>query len=168
MFRLLFYFISATLPPPMSLEAEIKYRPQWRKTCWWELHWNWFPPLHQNLTKLWSWLLKVIYWEVFFSENFTSSLTVLVSGFIFCILAWKRMPFFFHSILCLGIETEFWGGVKTARDFPGTVVVKNSPASPGDARHLGSVLGSRRSPGEGHGNPLQYSCLENPMDGGAW
>ena len=64
--------------------------------------------------------LKVIYWEVFFSGNFTSSLTVLVSVFIFYILAWKRMPFFFHSILCLGIETEFWGGVKSARDFPGS------------------------------------------------
>ena len=34
--------------------------------------------------------------------------------------------------------------------------------------NLGSVLGSRRSPGEGNGNPLQYSYLENPMDGGAW
>ena len=32
----------------------------------------------------------------------------------------------------------------------------------------GSISGSRRSPGEGNGNPLQYSCLENPMDGGAW
>ena len=32
----------------------------------------------------------------------------------------------------------------------------------------GSILGSERSPGEGNGNPLQYSCLENPMDGGAW
>ena len=37
-----------------------------------------------------------------------------------------------------------------------------------NARDLGSIPGSRRSPGEGHSNPLQYSCLENPMDGGAW
>ena len=36
------------------------------------------------------------------------------------------------------------------------------------AGKLGSILGSGRSPGEGTGNPLQYSCLENPMDGGAW
>ena len=35
-------------------------------------------------------------------------------------------------------------------------------------RDLGSIPGSGRSPGEGNGNPLQYSCLENPMDGGAW
>jgi len=48
------------------------------------------------------------------------------------------------------------------------LVVKNSPASAGDIRDTGSILGSRRSPGEGHGNPLHYSCLENPMDRGTW
>ena len=37
-----------------------------------------------------------------------------------------------------------------------------------NAGDLGSIPGLRRSPGEGNGNPLQYSCLENPMDGGAW
>ena len=46
-------------------------------------------------------------------------------------------------------------------------MVKNLPTSPGDAREVGSVPGSGRSPGEGNGNPLQY-CLENLMDGGAW
>ena len=49
--------------------------------------------------------------------------------------------------------------------FPGGSVVKNPPADAGD---MGSVLGSGRSSGEGNGNPLQYSCLENPRDGGAW
>ena len=44
-------------------------------------------------------------------------------------------------------------------------MVKNLPANAGDA---GSIPGSGRSPGEGNGNPLQYSCLRNPMDGGAW
>ena len=39
---------------------------------------------------------------------------------------------------------------------------------PYNAGDLGSIPGSGRSPGEGNGNPLQYSCLENPMDGGAW
>ena len=48
------------------------------------------------------------------------------------------------------------------------LVVKNLPANAGDIRDVGSVLGSGRSPGEGDGNPLQYSCLENPMDRGAW
>ena len=44
------------------------------------------------------------------------------------------------------------------------LVVKNSPANAGDVRDLGSIPSSRRSPGEGHDNPLQCSCLENPMD----
>ena len=48
------------------------------------------------------------------------------------------------------------------------LVVKNLPASAGDVRDAGSVSGSGRSPGGGLGNPFQYSCLENPMDRGAW
>ena len=46
------------------------------------------------------------------------------------------------------------------------LVVKNLPASAGHIRDVGSVPGLGRSPGGGHGSPLQYSCLENPMDGG--
>ena len=44
----------------------------------------------------------------------------------------------------------------------------NQPATAGDPRDMGSIPGSGRSSGGGHGNPLQYSCLENPMDRGAW
>ena len=47
-------------------------------------------------------------------------------------------------------------------------MVKNLPANAGDIRDAGSIPGSGRSPGEGNGNRLQYSCLENPMDRGAW
>ena len=47
-------------------------------------------------------------------------------------------------------------------------VVKNPPVNAGDIRDVGSIPGSGRSPGGGHGSPLQYSCLENPMDGGTW
>ena len=47
------------------------------------------------------------------------------------------------------------------------LVVKNPPANAGDVRDVGLIPGWGRSPGEGHGNPLQYSCLENPMDRGA-
>ena len=46
--------------------------------------------------------------------------------------------------------------------------VKNPPANAGDTRDPDSILGSGRSPGGGPGYPLQYSCLENPMDRGAW
>ena len=49
--------------------------------------------------------------------------------------------------------------------FPGGSVVKNLPAN---ARDMGLIPGLGRSLGGGHGNPLQYSCLENPMDRGAW
>ena len=48
------------------------------------------------------------------------------------------------------------------------LVVKNMLANAGDIRDAGSIPGLGRSPGERHGNPLQYSCLENPMDKGAW
>ena len=47
-------------------------------------------------------------------------------------------------------------------------MVKNPPANAGEVRDGGSIPGWGRSPGVGHGNPLQYSCLENPMDRGAW
>ena len=49
--------------------------------------------------------------------------------------------------------------------FPGGSVVKNMPVKAGDA---GSIPGSGRYPGEGNGNPFQYSCLGNPTDRGAW
>ena len=48
------------------------------------------------------------------------------------------------------------------------LVVKNLLASSGDIRGTASISGSRRSPGEGNGNPLQYSCLENLMEREAW
>ena len=48
------------------------------------------------------------------------------------------------------------------------LVVKNLPANAGEIKDLGLIPGSGKIPGGGHGNPLQYSCLENPMDRGAW
>ena len=52
--------------------------------------------------------------------------------------------------------------------FPGGAVLNNPPAKARDTRDAGSVPGLRRSPGEGNGDPLQCSCLGNPMDRGAW
>ena len=46
-------------------------------------------------------------------------------------------------------------------------MVKNPPANAGDTRDVGSIPGLGKSPAGGHGNPLQYSCLENPIDRGA-
>ena len=48
------------------------------------------------------------------------------------------------------------------------LVVRNSPPNAGDTGDVGSIPGSGSSPGEGRGNPLQYSCVENPMDRGTW
>ena len=56
----------------------------------------------------------------------------------------------------------------TTRASQVATVVKNLPGSAGDVWNVGLLSGSGRSPGEGHGNPLQYACLENPMDRGAW
>ena len=56
----------------------------------------------------------------------------------------------------------------TTRASQVAIVVKNLPGSAGDVWDVGLLSGSGRSPREGHGNPLQYSCLENPMDRGAW
>ena len=48
------------------------------------------------------------------------------------------------------------------------LVLKNPPANTGDIRNMGLIPGSGRSPGVGNGNPLQYSCLGNPMERGTW
>ena len=52
--------------------------------------------------------------------------------------------------------------------FPGGTVVKNPSVNTGDSGEAGLIPGSIRSPGEGNGNSIQYSCLGNPMDRGAW
>ena len=52
--------------------------------------------------------------------------------------------------------------------FPGGPMVKNPPAKAGDIRDVGSIAGLGKSPGGENGTPLQYSCLGNSMDRGAW
>ena len=102
--------------------------------------------------------------------------------------AWQPTPIFlpaeFHGQRCLAGYSP--GGAKSRsrlqsfsaqnstrlRDHLGVsqvaLVIKNLPTNAGDAGNMGSIPGSGRSPGGGHGNLLQYSCLENPMDRGAW
>ena len=66
-----------------------------------------------------------------------------------------------HCAALLAVGTVVMG-------FLGSSVEKNLPASTGDAGDVGSVPGLGKYPGDGNGSPLQYSCLENPMDRGAW
>ena len=75
----------------------------------------------------------------------------------YCISFRCTAQWFRHICICVCILCK-WG-------FPAGSDCKESTCNAGD---LGSILGSGRSPGGGHGNPLQYSCLENPMDRGAW
>ena len=74
-----------------------------------------------------------------------------------------------HSTVCSSCTiitlTSTW---YCANELPHGSLVKSLPANAGYARYSGSIPGSGRPPGEGNGNPLWYSCLENPMDRGAW
>ena len=69
------------------------------------------------------------------------------------------------SIPFLSVHFLLFEGSFILRGLPSGSVVKNQPANAGDA---GLIPGLGGSPGEGNGNLLQYSCLENPMDGGSW
>ena len=73
--------------------------------------------------------------------------------------------FFFRFFSIIGYYKIFTIDPYAIHCFPGS---SDSKASAYNAGDLGSIPGLGRSPGEGNGNPLQYSCLENPMDGGAW
>ena len=98
------------------------------------------------------------------------SLFLLPSHFIYCFFGRFLFLNTIPIIVLLKTVTKLHGWIfKTLSIsfpcFPGGSEVKASARNAGD---LGLIPGSGRSPGEGNGNPLQYSCLENPMDGGAW
>ena len=81
-----------------------------------------------------------------------------------------ELPHIFYSQLTRWLSQllewiKYMRGIKGASQV--VRVVENLPASAGDARGMGLISGLRRSPGGGHGNPLQCSCLQNPMDRGA-
>ena len=72
---------------------------------------------------------------------------------------------------CFHIPSTFWSlsyWLTPTRASQVALVVENPPANAGDLREAGSIPGLGRCPGRGHGNPLQCSCLENPMDRGTW
>ena len=69
-----------------------------------------------------------------------------------------------NKILIEFLISNYYGRIKGSQV---VLMVKNPPASAGDVRETDLIPGLGRSPGEGHGNPLQYSCLEKPMERGA-
>ena len=90
----------------------------------------------------------------------------------FSILTW-RIPWTEEPCELQSMESQrirhTWGTkYKEPQGYPGALVVKNLPANAGDVKDSGSIPGPGRSPGERNGNPLQYSCLENPMGRGTW
>ena len=80
----------------------------------------------------------------------------------------KKDHLLFHGILSIqrfSFSIKFSHLLTAIQDFPGGPAVKNTPANAGD---MGSIPGLGGCPGEGHGHPLQYPCLGNPVDRGAW
>ena len=76
-----------------------------------------------------------------------------------CLQSYEQLHLSSGSWSCVFVLWSMWHAV---------LVVKNPPANAGDIRDAGSIPGLGRAPGGGHGSPPQYSCLENPMDRGAW
>ena len=89
-----------------------------------------------------------------------SSLKVAHSASAFCSVCWPK-PRLWPEFSRIQVYLN-------SLDFPGDSVVKNPPANAEVAREMGSIPASERFPVVGNSNPLQYSCLENPMDRGAW
>ena len=93
-------------------------------------------------------ILKILtFWMSWILQAFIPSLSLLLK-----LLSWYLLKKILHKKFYLQVA----------------LVIKNPPASAGDAREASSIPGAGRSPGEGNGNPRQYSCLENPMDREAW
>ena len=85
-----------------------------------------------------------------------------VALFSFCLQSFPPSGSFSVHYITIQKQIWYWHTLRMA------LVVKNLPENAGYIRDAGSVTGSGKFPGEGHGNSLQYSCLENPMDRGAW
>ena len=106
-----------------------------------------------------------MYFGVSWTEHCTVFPLVYRPGVLY--LFDSRMPWHLkiiedHKALWFTWVTVYWGASQVA------LVVKNPPARAEGAGEVGSIPGSGKPPGVGNGNPLQYSCLEKPMDRGAW
>ena len=80
----------------------------------------------------------------------------------------KSFGLFLDAWACEELTDIFWGSTDFLGASQVALVVKNPPANAAGVREVSSIPGSGRTPGEGNGNTLKYSCLENPMDRGIW
>ena len=96
----------------------------------------------------------------FFLERILDLQCVLISAAAKCLTYATLLPIFFFN--------PFVFPPNEASSFPDGAVVKNPPTNTWERGEVGLIPGSGRSPGGGHGNPLSYSCLGNPMDRGPW
>ena len=119
-----------------------------------------FPPS----TLIFQPLLEIPY--LLFSPGWRKMLWILTIRNFACLHIYT---FFFFIAPC-DYASNFGGGdaLQKTKGFPGRAVAKNLPANAGARGDVGSIPGSGRSLGVGNGSPLQYSCLENSMDRGAW
>ena len=125
----------------------------------------------QRVLVLFKWLSDVLFsFGLFGNQNFISFLEALSMCFPKDVsklthLSWTSDGDSKEKIISY---PAIWCDIWWQRASQAEIVVKTSSAAAGDVRHAGSIPGSGRSPGGGNGNPLQYSCLDNPMDRGAW
>ena len=119
-----------------------------------------------------------------YSNHFRKYIYFFIFGLVVQILAWccahsrdSRNIFFWETIkiiskytysFCWNFQHPFPYGFTWNRVFPCSTVVRNLPANAGDTGDVGLIPGSGISPGRRNGNPLQHSCLENPIDRGTW
>ena len=85
-----------------------------------------------------------------------------------CTHKYMCMLTYFYTYVLRACSMLVWSWIWVEWGFPGGCSGKEPACQFRRLRDKGSIPGSGRSPGEGHGNPLQYSCLENPMDRGSW
>ena len=115
------------------------------------LYWQFF----HLLMPVYSWIIQTTFIIVI-----SKIIQILKSDLLSLLIHWCLWTILWNKIFTWALQDTRASQVE--------VVVKNPPTNAGDIRDMGSILGSGRSPGGGHGNPFQYSCLQNPMDRGAW
>ena len=102
-------------------------------------------------------------WEDFLEKEMATHFSILTWK-----IPWMEEPGRLHSMGSQRVRHDCSLSLSVFLGFPGGSVGKESACNAGDAEVIGLIPGSGRSSGGGHGNLLQFSCLENPMDRGAW